>query len=212
LLSSRERREASGGTEKDVAALEQQWLQSQETNNPDLVAPLLADKFITTGSDGKVNNKPGPLSKKRKRSLNDSPDLRLCLYQIFFLQDNASGMAQQLAWLAGNPDFEDQMLSSQAYTAAYFGRLKEARQFSRRAVASAERSEKKETAAGYETAAAAMEAAFGNAAEARQRAEAALALSKGRDVQMLAAFALGAMQSRHKHSLMTWQSTSRKTR
>jgi len=48
---------AAGGTEKAVAALEQQWLQSQKTNNPDLVAPLLADKFITTGSDGKVNNK-----------------------------------------------------------------------------------------------------------------------------------------------------------
>jgi hypothetical protein len=27
-------------TEKAVAALEQQWLQSQKTNNPDLVAPL----------------------------------------------------------------------------------------------------------------------------------------------------------------------------
>ena len=48
---------ASGGTEKAVAALEQQWLQSQKTNNPDLVAPLLADKFISTGSDGKVSGK-----------------------------------------------------------------------------------------------------------------------------------------------------------
>jgi hypothetical protein len=41
-------------TEKAVAALEQQWLQSQETNNPDLIAPLLADKFIGTGADGKL--------------------------------------------------------------------------------------------------------------------------------------------------------------
>ena len=32
----------AGGTEGAVAALEQQWLQSQQTNNPDLVAPLLA--------------------------------------------------------------------------------------------------------------------------------------------------------------------------
>ncbi|MFZ0859173.1 MAG: hypothetical protein WCA27_18410 [Candidatus Sulfotelmatobacter sp.] len=28
-----------GGTEQAVAALEQKWLQSQQTNNPDLVAP-----------------------------------------------------------------------------------------------------------------------------------------------------------------------------
>ena len=55
-------KKAGGGTEKAVAALEQQWLQSQKTNNPDLVAPLLADKFINTGSDGKVTSKPESLA------------------------------------------------------------------------------------------------------------------------------------------------------
>jgi len=49
--------QTTGGTEKAVAALEQQWLQSQKTNNPDLVAPLLADKLVITDSDGKVRNK-----------------------------------------------------------------------------------------------------------------------------------------------------------
>ena len=49
-------------TEKAVAALEQQWLQSQKTNNPDLVAPLLADKFINTGTDGKVTGKAESLA------------------------------------------------------------------------------------------------------------------------------------------------------
>jgi eukaryotic-like serine/threonine-protein kinase len=82
------------------------------------------------------------------------------------------------------------LLAIQAFAAAYFGRLTESREFWRRAVASAERSEKKEAAAVYETEAAVPEALFGNAAEARQRAEAALALSKGREVQMFAAFAL----------------------
>jgi ketosteroid isomerase-like protein len=52
----------NGGTEKSVAALEQQWLQSQKTNNPDLVAPLLADKFVSTGSDGKVSSKAESLA------------------------------------------------------------------------------------------------------------------------------------------------------
>jgi ketosteroid isomerase-like protein len=55
-------KKASGGTEEAVAALEQQWLQSQKTNNPDLVAPLLADKFINTGSDGKVTGKAESLA------------------------------------------------------------------------------------------------------------------------------------------------------
>jgi ketosteroid isomerase-like protein len=32
-------------------------MQSQKTNNPDLVAPLIADKFVATGPDGKVTGK-----------------------------------------------------------------------------------------------------------------------------------------------------------
>ena len=54
--------QSNGGTEKAVAALEQQWLQSQKTNNPDLVAPLIADKYVLTGDDGKVMNKAESLA------------------------------------------------------------------------------------------------------------------------------------------------------
>ena len=42
------------GAEQAVAALEQQWLQSQKTNNTDLLAPLLADNVVDTFSDGRV--------------------------------------------------------------------------------------------------------------------------------------------------------------
>jgi len=54
--------QTSGSTEKAVTALENQWLQSQKTNNPDLVAPLLADKFVSTDSDGKFMNKAQALA------------------------------------------------------------------------------------------------------------------------------------------------------
>jgi hypothetical protein len=47
----------------------------------------------------------------------------------------------------------------------------------------------KETPAGVESEAALREALFGNARQARQRATAALQLSRGRDVQYQAAFA-----------------------
>jgi len=120
----------------------------------------------------------------------DSPYLRFVLYQLAFLQNDAAGMAQQSAWAVGKPGWDDVLLASEADTAAYSGRLGKAREFSRRAVASAKRAEEKETAAGYEDEAALREALFGNAAEARQRAAAALALSVGRDVQYGAALAL----------------------
>ena len=51
-----------GATEKAIATLEHQWLHSQQTNNPDLLAPMLADKFVETGADGKVSNKPAMLA------------------------------------------------------------------------------------------------------------------------------------------------------
>jgi ketosteroid isomerase-like protein len=57
---------AQADTEKAVAGLEQKWLESQKANNPDMVAPLLADKFVSTGSDGKVNDKAGSLADAKK--------------------------------------------------------------------------------------------------------------------------------------------------
>jgi uncharacterized protein (TIGR02246 family) len=54
-------------SEKAVAALENQWLESQKTNNPDLVAPLLADKFVSTSAAGKLQTKEQLLAATRKR-------------------------------------------------------------------------------------------------------------------------------------------------
>lgn len=48
-------------------ALENQWLQAQKTNSPDLVAPLLADKFVNTGVDGKVTDKAQTLADQKAR-------------------------------------------------------------------------------------------------------------------------------------------------
>jgi serine/threonine protein kinase len=120
----------------------------------------------------------------------DSPYLCFYLYQLAFLQNDVAGRAQQVAWAAGKPGVENVLLSAEADTASYSGRLGKAREFSRQAVISAERAKEKETAAGYEADAALREALFGDAAEARQRGDAALALSTGRDVKFGAALAL----------------------
>jgi len=69
-------------TEKAVAALEQQWLQSQKTNNPDLVAPLLADKFIGTGPDGKLTTRTQSLAdaKATKYESIDYDDVKVVVF------------------------------------------------------------------------------------------------------------------------------------
>jgi DNA-binding winged helix-turn-helix (wHTH) protein/tetratricopeptide (TPR) repeat protein len=64
----------------------------------------------------------------------ESLPLRIVLYQVAFLQNDAAGMAKQVAWSAGKPGLEDTFLSFEASTAAYFGRLHKARDFWRRAV------------------------------------------------------------------------------
>jgi DNA-binding winged helix-turn-helix (wHTH) protein/tetratricopeptide (TPR) repeat protein len=124
-----------------------------------------------------------------ERKLN-SPFLRLALYEIAFLQNDAAGMAQQVARSAGTSGPEDELLGMEADTAAYSGRLADAREFSRRAVDSAERAQEKEPAATYFALSGLREALFGNANEARRRVSLAMGRSAGRDVQYAAALAL----------------------
>ena len=124
----------------------------------------------------------------------DSPTLHFWMYQLAFLRNDASGMAQEAAWAEGKPGVEDVFLVLEADTAAYFGHLQAARKLSRRAVASAERAEEKEAAASHEADAALREGLFGNSGEARQQAAAALELSTGRDAQYQAALALALAQ------------------
>jgi ketosteroid isomerase-like protein len=54
LVSAAWSQASTGATEKAVAALEEQWAQSQRTNNIDLLVPLLADTFVQTVGSGKV--------------------------------------------------------------------------------------------------------------------------------------------------------------
>jgi tetratricopeptide (TPR) repeat protein len=120
----------------------------------------------------------------------DSPDLQFYLYELAFFQNDAASMAQYVAWAAGKPGVEDMLLASEADTAAYSGRLKDAREFSRQAVDSAERAQEKEAAATYSALSALREALFGNVGEARRSATLAMNHSAGRDVQYVVALAL----------------------
>jgi hypothetical protein len=72
----------SGTTEKAIAGLEQQWLQSQKTNNPDLLIPLLGEKFINTSSDGEVTGKSETLAsyKKTKWTSAENTDVKVVVY------------------------------------------------------------------------------------------------------------------------------------
>ena len=120
----------------------------------------------------------------------DSEWLRENIYYLAFLRADATQMQQQVAWSAGKPGDEDSLLSKQSDTEAYYGRLKKARDFSRRAVDSAVRADSEEIAAFWQLNAALREAELGNIASARRGVTAALALSPGRDAKVVAALTL----------------------
>jgi serine/threonine protein kinase/tetratricopeptide (TPR) repeat protein len=102
--------------------------------------------------------------------------LRNELYAVAFIGGDAQGMAEQAAWFQSQPDSEHFGLALESDTQAYSGHLSKARDLTRQAIASAVRTDSKENAAIWQDNQALREAAFGNPAEARRNAEAALKL------------------------------------
>jgi eukaryotic-like serine/threonine-protein kinase len=177
----------------DYTALGQYEKSVAETQESLRLEPNLAIGYGNIAIDYLVLNRPDDAKKAieqaRERKL-DTEELHWITYQMAFLRGDAPEMERQVAWAAGKPGIEDEYLSFQSDTEAYYGRLAKARDFSRRAVDSAVRNDSKETAALWQVNAALREAEFGNAAAAKQGVAAALALAPGRDVKLFAALTL----------------------
>ncbi|MGA8436653.1 MAG: winged helix-turn-helix domain-containing protein [Candidatus Sulfotelmatobacter sp.] len=118
------------------------------------------------------------------------PDLLVDRYEIAFLKGDQAAMDRVATLGQGKSGAEDVISNQEAFALAYSGHLHQARRKSQRAVDLAQQSAELERLALFETGAALREAFFGNTPAARQRASAALKLSKGRDVEYGAAFAL----------------------
>jgi eukaryotic-like serine/threonine-protein kinase len=149
------------------------------------VYPAVVWIYLTLG---RLDDAEAVLREGEKRG--DFPEFHFERYMLAFLRGDVAGMAKEVVWSKGKPGIEDVLLGFEANTAAYSGRLTRAREFSSRAVASAQRGGDDETAAGDEAEAALREVLFGNPVEARRRAEAALSLSRHGDVPYEAGLAL----------------------
>jgi len=122
-----------------------------------------------------------------------APDLLALPYYIAFLKGDKSGMERAAAAGKEKAVAADWITHQEATILAYSGHLQRARAASRRAVELSRQGGDVEKAAAYEAAAAVREAFFGNAAEAKRSVTAALALSRARDVEYGAAFALATL-------------------
>jgi tetratricopeptide (TPR) repeat protein len=124
-----------------------------------------------------------------KRKL-ETADMHRGRYGVAFLEGDTAEMQRQVTMAVGKPDSEDMLLSAASDTEGYYGRLAKAREFSRRAVAAAERDNRKETAALWQVNGALREAEFGNHDKARESVIAAMALAPTHDLQMIGTLAL----------------------
>ena len=111
-------------------------------------------------------------------------------YLLAFLKGDAPQMERFASAAVGKPGTEDLLLAAQADTQAWYGKMKNARELTRRAMDSAERNDAKETASFYQAESALREVEVGNLEQARAEADAAMKLAPNRDVRTMAALAM----------------------
>jgi DNA-binding winged helix-turn-helix (wHTH) protein len=131
-----------------------------------------------------------------------TPDLFVLRYTIAFVKNDQVAMERAAAEAQEKPGVEDWMANSAGFVSAYFGHLEAARNMSRHAADLARKAGRRDTEALYEADEAVREALFGNVSTSKQKAGNALELSKSRDVEYEAAFALAlAGDSSRSHAL-----------
>ena len=130
------------------------------------------------------------LADLQKRKM-DGGQVRTLRYSLAFLTGDSNSLQEQLQWFQSKGDGSGSSLQSD--TEAYGGHLGKARELTAHAVESELHNDDKEGAALMRANAALREAAFGNAAQARQEAEAALKItpaSQGVEFETALAFAM----------------------
>jgi DNA-binding winged helix-turn-helix (wHTH) protein/Tfp pilus assembly protein PilF len=139
----------------------------------------------------------GALREAQKRG--NTLGLHIILYALAFITSDSAAMAEQEKSFAAIPEYEAYGLAMASDTQAYSGHLAQASELARRAVESAVHADNKENGGVFLTNAALRQAAYGNSAEARQSAEAALRLapaSQGTEVEAALALAMAGNTAR----------------
>ena len=139
--------------------------------------------------EGHLKEAGDALHRAAERKL-EMPELLFQRYDLAFLRNDTAGMEQTVALAKGKSGAEDMISLREGFVLAYSGHLEQARKKSQRAVELSRQSGQPGRTALVYTAAALWEGFFGNAPVAGQGALAALELSKDRDVEYGAAFAL----------------------
>jgi len=138
---------------------------------------------------GRLREAEETLHRAEDRKL-EIPDFLVQRYDIAFLKGDTAGMQKAAVSGQGKSGAEDWISDHEAFALAYSGRLHEAGKMLQHAEQLAQQGGQQEEAALFEAAAALREGWFGNSSAARRHAATALKLSRDREVEYGAAFAL----------------------
>src|SRR5262249_47917157 len=146
--------------------------------------PDHANSYLNVGFNFLALNRRDEAKQVLQRALTrglDTSFLHLALYQVAFLENDTKEMEAQVSALSskGTPFG----FGIQSGTEAYFGRLGNARGFSKRALEIAQRGNLNELAAQMQVVEALRDAEFGNFDLAKQAVARALTISSGRDAK-----------------------------
>jgi eukaryotic-like serine/threonine-protein kinase len=177
---------AEQGQHEKSAELTRQELQLNSEN----VAPYdnLANSYLALQ---RFDDARQTIREAQARKLDDYIT-RMAVYALAFFASDSAAMAEQQQWFAGRPE-ENYGLALASDTEGYAGHVSKAREFAQRSVASAIHADSKENGAIWQENSALREAAYGNAAQARQTASDGLKLapaSQGAQSEAALAFAM----------------------
>lgn len=169
----------------DKAVEQEKTVLRLQPNNVGGHAALMGDYLALN----QLENANNIFEQARARKL-EHDVLGLYRYYTAFLQNDSDTMQKQVELASGRAGAEDQIFSAASDTEAFYGRFDRARSLTNRAVQSAKNADMPETAAGWMANAAMREAEVGNDSQAGAFAMDALAMSRGRDVEVQVALAL----------------------
>jgi len=139
---------------------------------------------------GRVPNAEQVLQEAFSRKLDDTA-LHANLYAVAFVKGDIPVMQQQLVWVQSKPSGQDSLFGAQADTEAFYGHVKKAREYSRKAIDAAVAADLKESAAIWAATAAVRESMYGYQGEAQKYAQEALTFTpNSKDVRALVALVL----------------------
>ena len=177
-----------GITYRDLGNLEKELAEYREALR---LAPSNGINYINLGEDymdlNRLDEAEAVFKQTEERKL-ENEAIPFWRYHVAFLKGDTAQMARQVAVAMEKPGAEDLLLAAQADTEGWYGKLKNARELTGRAMDSAQHNDANQRAALYLVAAALREVKSGNREQARAEANAALASNGG--VRAMAALAL----------------------